>query len=91
MKESGVDISKHISKTTADLGNIKLDIVFTVCSDAHETCPVLPGVKMVHVGFDDPPRLTQDMTDENDILSVYRRVRDDIKTFVLKLDTYCKE
>jgi arsenate reductase (thioredoxin) len=46
---------------------------------------------MVHVGFDDPPRLTQHMTDEDDVLSVYRRVRDDIKSFVLKLDTYCKE
>lgn len=88
MKESGVDISAHTSKTVSDLGNINLDVIFTVCSDAHETCPILPGCKSIHVGFDDPPRLTEHMTNEEEILDVYRRVRDEIKAFILDLESY---
>lgn len=91
MKEAGVDISSHTSKTTADLGDTKMDVVFTVCSDAHETCPMFPGGKIIHVGFDDPPRLTANMTNEDDILQVYRRVRDDIKAFISKLETVLEE
>ena len=63
-----------------------MDIVFTVCSDAHETCPVFLGGKTIHVGFDDPPRLTREISDEEAILAVYRRVRDQIKSFVESLD-----
>lgn len=91
MKEAGVDISSHTSKTTTDLGDTKMDVVFTVCSDAHETCPMFPGGKIIHVGFDDPPRLTENMTNEDEILQVYRRVRDDIKAFILKLETILEE
>lgn len=91
MKEAGIDISSHTSKTTANLGDAKIDVVFTVCSDAHETCPMFPGGKIIHVGFDDPPRLTENMTNEEKILQVYRRVRDDIKAFVLKLETILEE
>jgi arsenate reductase len=91
MKEVGVDIRSHTSKTTDDLSDTKMDVVFTVCSDAHETCPVFPGGKIIHVGFDDPPRLTENMTNEEDILHVYRRVRDDIKDFITKLDTLLEE
>lgn len=68
-----------------------MDIVFTVCSDAHETCPVFLGGKTIHVGFDDPPRLTEDMTNEEKVLQIYRRVRDDIKSFVLNLETYLED
>lgn len=88
MKEVGVDMSTHTSKTVADLGKTKMDIVFTVCSDAHETCPVFPGGRVIHVGFDDPPRLTKDMENEEEILRVYKRVRDDIKAFILNIETY---
>lgn len=91
MKEAGVDISSHTSKTTTDLGDTKMDVVFTVCSDAHETCPMFPGGKIIHVGFDDPPRLTENMTNEEEILQVYRRIRDDIKAFILKLETILEE
>lgn len=88
MKEAGVDISSHRSKTVAELGDISMDVVFTVCSDAHETCPVFPGGKISHIGFDDPPRLTQGMSNEPEILDVYRRVRDEIKNFIEHLDDY---
>lgn len=86
MKEAGVDISQHTSKTLADLGDIQFDVVFTVCGHANENCPYFPGpAKVIHVGFDDPPKLAQGLTDEEKILSHYRRVRDEIKTFAKNL------
>lgn len=85
MKESGVDISNHLSKSVADLKDVTFDIVFTVCSDADENCPVFPGARVIHAGFDDPPRLTRHLTREEDIMAVYRRVCGEIKSFMLDL------
>ena len=82
MQEVGVDISAHESNTTDELPTSNMDYVFTVCSDAHENCPYFPGGKIIHVGFDDPPGLTKDMTDEEEIIQVYRKVRDEIKVFI---------
>jgi arsenate reductase len=65
-----------------------MDYVFTVCSDAHENCPYFPGGKIIHMGFEDPPRLTKEMTAEEEILPVYRRVRDEIKDFVSNIEKY---
>ncbi len=84
MAELGVDLSSHFSKTVEELPTNSFDLVITVCSDAHETCPYFPG-KVSHVGFDDPPRLTKDMNDEEEILKVYRRVRDEIGEFIKTL------
>lgn len=88
MKEAGVDISSHESNTTDELPEVTMDFVFTVCSDAHENCPFFPGGKIIHVVFDDPPRLTKEMNDEEEILSVYRRVRDEIKEVVTNIEEY---
>jgi arsenate reductase len=88
MLEAGVDISNHESNTTDELPTVTMDYVFTVCSDAHENCPFFPGGKIIHVGFDDPPRLTKDIEDEEQKLSVYRRVRDEIKSMVLTIEDY---
>ena len=88
MNEIGVDISRHESNTTDELPDVKMDYVFTVCSDAHENCPFFPGGKIVHVGFDDPPRLTKEMDNEEEILEVYRRVRDEIKVFLINIEKY---
>lgn len=88
MQESAVDISTHESNTTDELSDVSMDFVFTVCSDAHENCPFFAGGKIIHVGFDDPPRLTKEMTDEEDALSVYRRVRDEIKEMVTNIEKY---
>lgn len=83
MAEAGVDISGHFSKTLDDLEAIRFDVVVTVCGHAHETCPYFPGeARVVHVGFDDPPRLARDETDPDKALAHYRRVRDEIRTFV---------
>ena len=82
MKEAGVDISSHFSKTVEELPPVTFDYVVTVCDHAHENCPYFPGCKIVHVGFEDPPKLTKEMSDEDEILAVYRRVRDEIEVFV---------
>jgi arsenate reductase (thioredoxin) len=82
MTEAGVDISSHYSKTTDDLPKVNFDYVVTVCDHAHENCPYFPGTKVVHVGFQDPPALTKEMQDDEAILAVYRRVRDEIEVFV---------
>jgi len=59
------------------------DYVVTVCGDANERCPTFSGqVKVVHVGFDDPPKITSHLPDGEEKLSVYRRVRDEIRSFV---------
>jgi arsenate reductase len=83
MAEAGVDISNQYSKTPDDLAVSTFDYVVTVCGHANEHCPVFPGAtKMVHVGFEDPPRLTKHLPDGEQKLSVYRRVRDEIRAFV---------
>lgn len=78
MMEKGIDISSHYSKTVEELPKVTFDYVITVCDAAKETCPYFPGGKVIHVGFQDPPALTKDMTNEEEILNVYRRVRDEI-------------
>ncbi|GAB4250477.1 MAG: arsenate reductase ArsC [Acidobacteriota bacterium] len=83
MAEAGVDIRSQYSKTLEDLAGQTFDYVVTVCSHAHETCPVFPGrAKVVHVGFDDPPRLAANEPTEEGKLRHYRRVRDEIRRFV---------
>jgi arsenate reductase len=86
MAEAGVDISKHHSKTPAEIGLVQFDYVVTVCGHANENCPIFPGkARVVHVGFEDPPKLTKDMPDGEAKLAVYRRVRDEIRRFVSAL------
>lgn len=83
MAEAGVDISGHRSKNIADLPTKDFDYVVTVCDHAHESCPLFLGkTRVVHVGFDDPPRLTKGAQTEEEALAHYRRVRDEIKAFV---------
>jgi arsenate reductase len=62
---------------------VQFDCVVTVCGHASENCPIFPGkAKKIHVGFEDPPRLTKDMPDGEAKLAVYRGVRDEIRRFV---------
>ena len=83
MAEAGVDISGHKSKHVDELRDVPFDLVVTVCGHAHENCPLFPGTaKVIHAGFDDPPALTKHMTSEDEILDVYRRVRDQIRAYV---------
>jgi arsenate reductase len=83
MEEAGVDMSGLWSKTLDDLSGSEFDVVVTLCGHARETCPFFPGtVRRVHRGFDDPPGICAELSDEAEILSVYRRVRDQIREFI---------
>ena len=83
MAEAGVDLTSQSSKTVAELGPIEFDYVVTVCGHANDHCPVFLGkAKVVHVGFDDPPKLTKQLPDGEEKLAVYRRVRDQIRAFI---------
>ena len=86
MAEAGVDISQQRSKTLAELASVPFDYVVTVCGHTNEHCPVFPSrIKVLPVGFEDPPKLTKDMPDGEAKLAVYRRVRDEIRRFVESL------
>jgi len=78
-----VDVSGQRSRQVGELAGIEFDYVVTVCDHAHESCPRFPGkAKVIHVGFDDPPRLAADARTEEERLAPYRRVRDEIRAFV---------
>jgi arsenate reductase len=86
MAEVGVDISGHHSKLLSELKHIEFDLVITVCSHADEHCPIFPGkTKVIHVPFDDPPKLAKEAKSEEEALNHYRRVRDQIRDFVKTL------
>ena len=72
-----------------ELGGVAFDFVITVCGHAHEHCPFFPGrTRIVHVGFDDPPRLAAGAKTEEEALAHYRRVRDEIKEWALPFLAY---
>ena len=86
MAEAGVDISDHQSQSVEDLPVQQFDYVVTVCGHANEHCPIFPGnAKVVHVGFDDPPKLAAAAKTEEEALGHYRRVRDEIRAFIEEL------
>jgi arsenate reductase len=83
MKEIGIDISGQRSKHVNEFEGTEFDYVITLCGHAAETCPVFPGkTKIVHHGFEDPPALASGSGTEEEALSHYRRIRDEIRAFV---------
>jgi arsenate reductase len=83
MKEAGVDIGGQHCKHVDELKGVRFDYVVTVCDHAHETCPLFAeNTKVIHVGFDDPPRLAMGAKTEEEAMGHYRRVRDEIRGFV---------
>ncbi|MCA2004416.1 MAG: arsenate reductase ArsC [Ignavibacterium sp.] len=78
MREVGVDISNGVPEDVSKYINQSFDYVITVCDNAKETCPVFIGKvgKQLHIGFEDPADATGT---EEEILSVFRKVRDEIK------------
>ena len=83
MQEAGVDISGQSSKVASDLAEVPFDLVVTVCGHADENCPAFLGKsRVVHVGFDDPPKLAKSALNEEEARGHYRRVRDEIRGFV---------
>lgn len=85
MGETGVDISRQRPQGAGEFRDVAFDLVVTVCDNAREACPIFPGTaRVIHHGFDDPPRLAREANNEEEALEHYRRVRDDIREFVKK-------
>jgi len=80
MAEAGVDISMHKSRHIDEFSQIDFDYVLTLCDNAAENCPVFNGkAKVIHRPFDDPYFASGS---EEQIMATFRKVRDDIKTFI---------
>jgi arsenate reductase len=83
MAEAGVDISGHRSRCVEEFEEVRFDWVVTVCDNAARQCPIFPhAARLVHAGFDDPPTLARAARDADEVLAIYRRVRDEIRGFV---------
>ncbi len=83
MAEAGVDISDQYSKHLDELKGQQFDYVITLCGSANESCPVFPAkTKVVHVGFEDPPKAAAAAETEEQAMQAYREVRDQIRQFV---------
>jgi arsenate reductase len=83
MQEAGIDISGQESKDVDALGDKEFDYVVTLCDHARESCPFFPAkTRLVHRGFEDPPQLALNAENEQEAMSHYRRVRDEIRGFV---------
>ena len=80
MKEIGIDISKHQTKSIEQFRGRTFDYVITVCDNAQKTCPFFPGKTLMHHGFDDPSAV---LGSPEEVLFVFRRVRDEIKEWIL--------
>jgi arsenate reductase (thioredoxin) len=92
MAEVGIDISGQRSKDSRELLGIGFDFVVTLCDNAREACPYFPArTRVMHRGFDDPPKLAAGARDEEAAMVHYRRVRDEIKAFVGSLPGALKE
>lgn len=79
LKEIGIDISHHTSKTIDEFKDMAFEYVVTVCDHARETCPFFPGKTIIHQSFDDPGQIT---TSSEEMLFSFRAVRDEIKQFI---------
>jgi len=80
MKEVGIDISAHRSKSVDEFAGKEFDAVLTVCDHARETCPVYPGHgRRIHRSFEDPAAV---QGSEAERLAAFRRVRDEIREYL---------
>jgi len=88
----GIDMAGHHSKNIEQFLEQDFDYVVTVCDHANEACPFFPGkTRRLHRAFDDPPKLAAGSDTDDEALSVYRRVRDEIRAFVENFPVSLKE
>lgn len=80
LAEIGIDHDRARSKSLEEFEGQPFDYVITLCDGANETCPLFfGGVERIHLGFEDPARATGT---EEEVLTVFRRVRDQIRETV---------
>ena len=81
MREIGIDISGHRSKSADEFVGQVFDYIITVCDNTRETCPAFPGrAERIHRSFEDPPAPGAASTEET--MALYRRARDEIREWV---------
>jgi arsenate reductase len=81
MREIGIDISSHRSKSAEEFIGQNFDVILTVCDHAKETCPVFPGSALrLHHSFEDPPAVGA--ADNETTMRSFRRVRDEIGKYL---------
>ena len=80
MRELGIDISGHRSKSAEEFTGQPFDYVLTVCDNARESCPVFPAKAVrIHESFEDPA--AREGSDE-ERLAAFRRVRDQLRRYL---------
>ncbi len=89
MEEDGIDISHHTSNNVNEYLNIPFDLILTVCDNAKENCPYIPGkAKRIHHSFPDPAKA---IGTEEQVMNEFRKVRDEIKSYSSKLASELKK
>ncbi len=82
MKEVGIDISSHRSKSVDEFAGQNFDYVLTVCDNAKESCPVFFGkAARLHHSFNDPAAVEGS---EEERLGAFRKVRDELRAYLKK-------
>jgi arsenate reductase (thioredoxin) len=80
MKEIGMDLSAHRSKSVDEFASSGFDYVITVCDNAKESCPIYPGHgNRLHKGFEDPAAVEGSIEER---LAAFRKVRDQIREYL---------
>lgn len=80
LREIGIDISSHRSKSVDEFADRPFDYVLTVCDNAKESCPIFPGHgNRIHQSFDDPASV---QGSDEERLASFRRVRDEIRNYL---------
>jgi arsenate reductase (thioredoxin) len=80
MRELGIDLSGHRSKSVDEFMAGQFDYVLTVCDNAKESCPIFPGkIITIHKNFGDPAAL---QGSEQERLALFRRVRDEMRRYL---------
>ena len=75
MREIGLDISEHRSKSVEEFIGQPLDFVITGCDKAKDACPAFPGdVKRLYWPFDDPATVPG----PTEVPTAFRRIRDQL-------------
>lgn len=83
MREMGIDIAHHRSKAVEDLSGEEFDLVITVCDQARQQCPIFPGpTQVMHLSYPDP---AQASGSEEEIMAVFRQVRDALRVNLIPL------
>ncbi len=90
MREIGIDISGHRSKSSDEFAGQNFDLIITVCDNARESCPIFPGnARRIHQNFTDPP--PENIGDYESRLKIFRAVRDRLREWLIEFIRNQKE